>query len=277
MYYTENKKPQDIIDQYSEPRLCVITLVFTAAFTFVYMVIGTLPWAIEPGSAGYGVLPTFAIGQFFVDDNNYSTYSLYFIAFGVFAEGLLFAYLLDSVKNIKKEFAMLPEMQWFSVFWLALTNLLLFLTIQGLFSNWYGNNYQAFNRIFFWTILIRSVVVSSLAAWPLYKSYKDEVFFPIPPNRECIESVDMALHIPIAVDYFYNFLQSRQDQLKDKQAINLIALYIDLRLYDKACTEDFSPEDKEELAVQIFETYFSRAALESGDLGISQKKSYFPV
>ena len=32
------------------------------------------------------------------------------------------------------------------------------------------------------------------------------IFFPIPPNRECIESVDMVLHIPIAVDYFYNYL-----------------------------------------------------------------------
>ena len=93
-------------------------------------------------------------------------------------------------------------------------------------------------------MLLRSVAVSSLAAWPLYKSYQGELFFPIPPNRECIESVDMALHIPVAVDYFYNYLQSRQDQLRDKQAIHLIALYIDLRLYDKACTEDFTSEDK---------------------------------
>jgi len=51
---------------------------------------------------------------------------------------------------------------------------------------------------------------------PLLETYKtgDEdaaLFFPIPPNRECIESVDMVLHIPIAVDYFYTYLQSRHE------------------------------------------------------------------
>ena len=101
------------------------------------MLVASLPWAIE-GPNGYGVLPTFAIGQFTGD--KYSTMSLYFITFGVFAEGILFAYLLDSVKNIKKEFAMLTEMQWFSVFWLALTNLLLFFTIQGWLSDWYSRD-----------------------------------------------------------------------------------------------------------------------------------------
>jgi hypothetical protein len=37
------------------------------------------------------------------------------------------------------------------------------------------------------------------------------LFFPIPPNRECIESVDMVLHIPVAVDYFYAYLQTRNE------------------------------------------------------------------
>ena len=37
-----------------------------------------------------------------------------------------------------------------------------------------------------------------------------EFYYPIPPNRECIESADMALHIPIAVDYFYEYLIHRQ-------------------------------------------------------------------
>jgi hypothetical protein len=107
VYFTENKKPQELIDKYSELRLCLGTLGFTAAFTTAYMLVSSLPWAIE-GPDGYGVLPTFAIGQFTGD--KYSIMSLYFITFGVFAEGILFAYLLDSVKNIKKEFAMLTEM-----------------------------------------------------------------------------------------------------------------------------------------------------------------------
>jgi hypothetical protein len=35
---------------------------------------------------------------------------------------------------------------------------------------------------------------------------------PIPPNRECIETVDMVLHIPIAVDYFYDYLMNRETE-----------------------------------------------------------------
>lgn len=51
-----------------------------------------------------------------------------------------------------------------------------------------------------------------VALKPLYESRprrdddEEAIFFAIPPNRECIETVDMVLHIPIAVDYFYSFL-----------------------------------------------------------------------
>jgi hypothetical protein len=57
---------------------------------------------------------------------------------------------------------------------------------------------------------------------------------PIPPNRENIESVEMVLHIPIAVDYFYDFLLNRDIE----EEIHIFALYIDLRMYDKACSDN---------------------------------------
>ena len=62
-------------------------------------------------------------------------------------------------------------------------------------------------------VLLRAISVSILVALkPLYESRprrdddEEAIFFAIPPNRECIETVDMVLHIPIAVDYFYSFL-----------------------------------------------------------------------
>lgn len=64
-------------------------------------------------------------------------------------------------------------------------------------------------RLMFWLLLVRSLSVCCLTVLvPLITTLglNEEVFFPIPPNRECIESVDMVLHIPIAVDYFYNYL-----------------------------------------------------------------------
>lgn len=54
----------------------------------------------------------------------------------------------------------------------------------------------------------------------------------------------MVLHIPVAVDYFYAYLQSRHEQFKDWQAIHLIALYIDLRMYDKACSDEVDEVQK---------------------------------
>jgi ABC-type microcin C transport system permease subunit YejE len=64
----------------------------------------------------------------------------------------------------------------------------------------------------FYILVSRSFLASFFtAAYPLYQSYSDDIFFPIPPNRECIETVDFVLHIPVAVDYFYNYLQSRHE------------------------------------------------------------------
>jgi hypothetical protein len=65
-------------------------------------------------------------------------------------------------------------------------------------------------------MICRSLLISFHAALkPLIDTKKageeGGMFFPIPPNRECIESVDMVLHIPIAVDYFYTYLQSRHE------------------------------------------------------------------
>jgi hypothetical protein len=49
---------------------------------------------------------------------------------------------------------------------------------------------------------------------------------PIPPNKDSIESIDMVLHIPIAANYFYEYL----DQLPhDKDAPVYFSLYADLR------------------------------------------------
>lgn len=115
-----------MIQAYSEMRLVMITIIFTSVLTLVYMSVAAIPWGLERNN-GYGIIPTYAVGS--VDGNTYTTMSLYFFVFGVFAEGLLFAFLLDSVRNIKKEFSMMAEMQTFSVVWLVITNFLLFLSI----------------------------------------------------------------------------------------------------------------------------------------------------
>lgn len=79
---------------------------------------------------------------------------------------------------------------------------------------------------------------------------------PIPPNRENIESVEMVLHIPVAVDYFYDFLLNREVE----EEVHIFALYIDLRMYDKACSDNAAPEERRAIATDIFDHYFKEGA-----------------
>ena len=83
-----------MIQSYSEMRLTLLTLASVATLTAVYMVIVSIFWGVESADSGYGVLPTFAVGSL-NGDTLYTTVSMYFFVFGVFAEGLLFAFLLD--------------------------------------------------------------------------------------------------------------------------------------------------------------------------------------
>jgi len=67
----------------------------------------------------------------------------------------------------------------------------------------------------------------------------------------------MMLHIPVAIDYFYDYLESRRSNSKDQDALQVFALYIDLRSYDKICSdqdlvEQLRMEAKNELATKIY-------------------------
>jgi len=158
-------------------------------------------------------LPSFALAT---DAENQHTFiSLIFFVIAVLVEGIVCAYFLDSVREIKREFSMLPELQLFTAIWITLTDLTLFILIQGLASSWFQQLF--YYRVTFFLLVIRSISISLAAALkPLIETQRTGeeeagLFFPIPPNRECIESVDMVLHIPIAVDYFYAYLQSRHE------------------------------------------------------------------
>lgn len=127
---------------------------------------------------------------------------------GALVETVTFVITMNMVKTIKQEFSMLSEIYFYAASWLIFTNLILFIHIQGSYSGWLSLTQQ--NRIRTYLMITRSLVAVCIAVMPpLVSSYKDEFFFPIPPNRECIEQVDTLLHVPVAVDAFYDFLVSR--------------------------------------------------------------------
>ena len=112
--------------------------------------------------------------------------------------------------------------------------------------------------------IIRSLVAVTICAVPpIVETFRDTSFFPIPPNRESIESVDMVLHIPVAIDFFYDYLKNRHNP----DGIHAFALYIDLRLYDGICQDsDSEVSDIVEMAQKIKTEYLDVGAEYQVDL-----------
>ena len=151
--------------------------------------------------------------------------SLYVCILGTLAETVLFLMTMHKVRNIKQEFSMRKEIMVYAFSWFVLTNLSVGLYVQfsGVIS------LPCCDRIRSYLLILRSLsAVAITTIKPITQSYHEKFFFPIPPNKECIESVDELLHIPIAVDAFFHFLV----QLPEHESIKLFALYIDLRRYD---------------------------------------------
>lgn len=84
-------------------------------------------------------------------------------------------------------------------------------------------------------LLFRSLLTILIVVTPpLYYMFKG-TYIPIPPNRENIEQLDMVLHIPIAAEFFFNYLEEDSNV---PCAPIYFALYADLRFYDKACADE---------------------------------------
>lgn len=207
-----NTERHKLIAMVSEENLATWAVVICAITTAVYLIVG-FATAFGTSNQLYGVLPTYALS---LDEGNEHMYvSLIFFVITTFIEGLLFAYFLDQVRGIKREFSMLPELQMFTFAWIGITDLVLFFVIQGISAQWFSN--VVYYRIMFWMIIIRQITIALITTVPpLRESFNDNCYFPFPANRECIEQVDQVLHIPIALDFFYNYLYSRSEYLKDK-------------------------------------------------------------
>jgi len=93
---------------------------------------------------------------------------------------------------------------------------------------------------------------------PLYLTYKkEEKFIMVPPNSESIESVDMALQIPIATDYFYFYLEE-YGTLEDPQILYYFSLYADIVKFEKYFSKGFDALSLYALAMKIKGDYLSK-------------------
>ena len=62
--------------------------------------------------------------------------SMYFFTIVTAIEAGLFLWTINLLKDFREDFNLLTEIKWFALSWLVFSNLILFITIQGSYSQW---------------------------------------------------------------------------------------------------------------------------------------------
>ena len=156
--------------------------------------------------------------------------------------GLLAA--VHKLRHIKDDFNIRDELHAVLAVWFAASFLA---TAAFVYSDAQKWEYLTF------LLVARSLAVALITGVkPLYQTYLNKSFILLPPSASSIESLDMVLVIPMASDFFYNYLDARAD---DPQAPFLFGLYADLRMYDKQCQDEEDERVRLESAHYINDNY----------------------
>ncbi len=153
------------------------------------------------------------------------------------------------LRNIKHQFNIKNEMILGFLTWFVCTQATLggFIYEPGKSQNW-----------IYLVLVIRSFLTAIfIAARPLYLTYKkEEKYIMVPPNSESIDSVDMALQIPIATDYFYFYLEE-YGSLEDPDILYFFSLYADITKFDKYFSKGYEARLLYALAMKIKNDYLN--------------------
>eukprot|EP00347_Sterkiella_histriomuscorum_P008081 403346444 len=170
--------------------------------------------------------------------------SLIYIFFWHFIECMGLLICIQVLRNIKDDFNIRLELYLVFGVWFITSYIT---TAIYLFSdNW---------RYLTFILIVRNFLVCMITALkPVYQTFQNNSYILLPPSVGSIESLDMVLIIPIASEYFYDYLER---QVQDEEAPILFSLYADLRYYDKSCTEDENEQDKYEKALAINQEYLN--------------------
>lgn len=84
---------------------------------------------------------------------------------------------------------------------------------------WYDFTFLCIRSLF--CILITSIK-------PIYDTYYHENLQVIPPDLSSLDHFENVLHNPVGIDYFFKYLEENSSE------VHLLALYIDLRLYESS-------------------------------------------
>ena len=138
------------------------------------------------------------------------------------------------LRNINHQFNIRNEM--------ILTFSLWFLCTQATIGGFIHEPNDSQQWIYLILVLRSFIAAITTTARPLYLTYKkEEKYIMVPPNSENIESIDIALQIPIATEYFYFYLEEYAIA-QDDQILFCFSLYVDIRKFDKYFSKGYDAQ-----------------------------------
>jgi fatty-acid desaturase len=140
---------------------------------------------------------------------NHVSATLLWLLFINFFGNCFFVTCIYWLRDIKSEFNIRLELLLTFLVWFGTTQLAL-----GLFLHQPGGHptYDWVHLVFVARSILASIMTCARPLW-LSVSRRHRDFILLPPALESLETLDMVLQIPIATEYFYEFLE-RQQQLE---------------------------------------------------------------
>ena len=257
-YFRERRKPTEWFNWIKEQRMIKICFVWVAILTVISIMLYIL-YLFNKDAFLYA--PSYTVSACYmkslgehIDDplvmdkiSVHTNISLTFLIIMHAVECVLFIVCIHQLRNIKDDFNIKNELCLVFTVWLtgSQASIAVFLYASP------HNTWEYYSLILVFRSLIACLVTT---VKPIYQTYQGNQFILLPPSQENIESLDIVLHIPIASEYFFDYLDY---QSGDPAAPILFSLYADLRDYDKACSEQASQLVKYEKAIQIQGDYLS--------------------
>ena len=198
---------------------------------------------IESGNEGFQIY------------NQHLNVSIVFISALYFAENAVLMTCIYLLRRIQKDFNIINELMVVLVNWFLMGYISQGLIIMIGSNNNTHNGGKDSEMIFYSSLvlIVRSLIsIGANSVVPIYQTLYGQQYYPIPPSIDGLDRLDVILHIPIACDAFYYYLE----ELRDEVSTILFCLYADLRNYDRACMEE-SNDEKYKQANLIYESYLA--------------------
>ena len=259
IYCETDAMPKRLIWNWREARVIRIFMSCVAFGTAVYMALGFLSSfkVIDIAIPNYYVLssPMKMDGKMckvqLGKDIGYANAS---ISLMTFFEYVLLCCALNAQWQIESEYNLFLELLLVTIVWGSCNTLINYIWIIDR-SLQDPDTYLSMNQlrwVDFIMLSIRSLFCILLTSIkPIYDSYMSEHFQIVPPvDNMSLDQFENILHNPVGIDYFFSYLE---EQTHDQNSFRLLALYMDLRLYESVAKKLTKHSNQSSVDVRVVE------------------------